>query len=503
MIDLAKKGVSAVKWSAASTAGRIMLQMVAQVFLARRLGPDIYGIFGIGMVVFTFSNFLATFGFGWTLLQLADLRDEDVRFSFTWQLATGAAAGVALYLLAPTLAGYFHDLRVLPVMRWLALACVLNAAGSPAYNLLLRDLNFRASGVVDIASYAVGYILVGIPLAWAGAGVYSLVAAWLVQSFTRMAASFMLHPHSLRPLLWYDRAVTMFSFGSTVFGTNLINWFLNNLDRLLIGRLLNANAVGLYNVGYNLATTPNSLLIGALQPAFFSASARMQGDPRRLGRAYLQVVSTIWVIVAPAFVFLSFISMDLVRLLYGQRWTGAGEVLAILFLGMPLYVTWGMSTPVLWSTGRKHYEVLLQLPLLVIAAAAFYEFAPRGINAAALVAASLLASRGLVVGIAAFRAVGVRFGDIVPSLLRGALLSLVAGGGARLGQYIASPLAMPLVSLILASVTALCLLAGLLWARPTILGVHASATAVRFVPQLGAFLGVAPPLHVEATGGNG
>ena len=504
MIDLAAKGVSAVKWSTSTTAGRVALQILGQVFLARTLGPEVYGIFGMGLLVFTFSNFFATFGFGWALLQVVDLREEDVQFSFTWQLASGTTAALALFFLAPSFAAYFHNPSVQPVIRWLALACVFNAAASPPYYLLQRDMNFRASGLIDLSGYALGYIVVGIPLARAGAGIYSLIAAWLLHSFVRLVAFSALRPFPRRLLFWYDRARSMLAVGSTVFITSLGNWFLNNVDGLLIGRLLNAQALGLYNLGYNLANTPNTMLLSALQPTFFSACARMQDDLARLRRAYLQVVSAVWVLVAPVFVFLSVISPDLVRFLYGPKWNAAGGVLAVLFLAMPFYVSWGISTPVLWNTGRKHYEFLLQLPLLIMAVVAFYLFAPLGVHVAALVAAGLLASRGLAVGVVAFRAVGLRASVFLPHLLRGAVLSVVTAAGAWLGQYVASGVGMPLVSLLSAGIGALVLVVGVVAVVPTLLGDHAAVTVVRFVPKLRHFLKVsdAPALRPGAAGGN-
>ncbi|UUZ73590.1 hypothetical protein LP415_10835 [Polaromonas sp. P1(28)-8] len=54
---LGRPGVAAVKWSAVSTGARFALQLVAQVVLARTLGPDIFGVFAIGMVVLTFATF--------------------------------------------------------------------------------------------------------------------------------------------------------------------------------------------------------------------------------------------------------------------------------------------------------------------------------------------------------------------------------------------------------------------------------------------------------------
>jgi lipopolysaccharide exporter len=81
MSSLAKASVSAVKWSTATTIGRFMLQLIAQVVLARMLGPDVYGIFGMGIVVFNFSYFIATFGFAWSLGQLEEVSEEDIRHS--------------------------------------------------------------------------------------------------------------------------------------------------------------------------------------------------------------------------------------------------------------------------------------------------------------------------------------------------------------------------------------------------------------------------------------
>ena len=94
----------------------------------------------------------------------------------------------------------------------------------------------------------------------------------------------------------------MAGVGYTVFATNICNWLLNNLDRTLLGRFLNVQTVGLYTVGYNLANTPNALFIGALQPAFLAAGARIQSEPGRLRSTYLSVLASVWILILPMFV---------------------------------------------------------------------------------------------------------------------------------------------------------------------------------------------------------
>ena len=499
--ELGRSGVSAVKWSALSTGSRFVLQLVAQVILARTLGPEAYGVFAIGMVVLTFANFVSGFGFSWSLLQRAQVNDEDIRFAWTWQIVVGLVTMLALYFMAPWLASYFREPRAQSVIQWLSLACLLGAAASPATYLLQRDLDFRKVGLIQVGSYAAGYAAVGVPMALLGWGTASLVAAWLVQSGVVFVASYAARPHAVRPLFWYPDAGTAVSTGRAVFLTNVVNWILNNLDRVLIARLLNAHALGLYNVAYNLATQPNALLLGALQPAFLAAGARLQDEPQRLGRVYQQMLAAILVLAVPAFVFLALVSPDIVRVLYGQQWQEAGWVLGILFVAMPAYVIWGISTPVLWNTGRKNYEFALQLPIIGAGLLGFYFFAGLGIRAAATVAAAMLVARAVVIAGAAFRALKLSPTVLWPDAMRSFLLALVCGISVLAGQQAVARFELPLLSLAASALTSVLVLTLLLLLRPQILGEHTNGMIIRFIPALAGRLGKAAistyPDHVS------
>jgi len=479
-----------VKWGAISTVARFGLQLIAQVVMARILGPETYGLFGMGLVVYTLCMFLANFGLGWSLIQKNDLHDEDIRFAMTWQVIAGLIGTAALYFGAPWIAAYFREPRVESVISWLSLACVISAAASPTNNLLQRDLNFRATGAIQVGSYAVGYLLVGIPVALHYKSVYALVAAWLTQATVTLIASFCVRPHPLKPLFWYAGAKDMLNTGGTVFYTNVCNWLLNNLDRLLIGRLLNAHAVGVYTAGYNLANMPNTLLLGALQPAFLSAGARLQEEPGRLKRAYVEVVSTVFVLITPAFALLAYLAPDLIGVLYGDKWGDAAPVLTILFAAMPAYVLWGLSTPILWNTGRKSYEALLQVPVLIAAAGAFYLWAADGVTAAAAVAAAVLAARAGIISTAACRALGITLPELSQQVMRAAIGCAVVVAGAYLARTLFASLVQApaflqhLGALTAATAGALLAATAMVAARPQALGPQAWRMLDRFIPGL-------------------
>ncbi len=483
--DINTKAVSAVKWATAGTVLKFAIQLIAQVILARLLGPENYGLFAIGMVVLNFSNFLADFGFSWALVQHPSITDNDIRFAFTWQLISGILATLALYALAPSIAAYFNDLRLVPIVRWLSVCCLLTAITTPGSNLLRRKLDFRWLNLIQIISYVVGYLVIGVPLAMHGAGVWTLVCAWLGQAVCLFVLTYFRSPHSMKLLFWYEGARTSTSVGSTVFITNLCNWFLNNLDRVFLGRYLNAQAVGIYSVGYNLANTPNSLFLAALQPAFLATGARLQDDRNKLREAYLSVIAAIAILIAPLFILLALVSNDLVAVLYGQKWLGSGPVLAILALSMPLYIAWGMSTPILWNTGGKHLESLLQLPIIAIAGSLFFLYSSHGVITVAEIAAFTMLLRSSVISTVACIRLNITLSDLLPTLARSALILIIIGVSTMAGGFFTHALGhQPVTALIIQAGSGTLAVVAVSLCYPRLLGIRVIKLLSRFSPPI-------------------
>lgn len=479
---LAALAERAIKWSAATTAARFALQFGAQVTLARILGPDNYGVYGIGLAVLTFVGFLSGASFSWNLMLLPKVEDDDIRFSFTWQILVGSACALAMYAAAPALAVFFQDPRVEGMVKLLSLAAILTAASAPATCLLQRDLNFRAIGLIQLASYAVGYLGIGVPLAMQGHGATALGVAAVAQAAMVLVTSYIARPHPVRPLFSHSGGSEALATGRTVFVTNVVNWLLGNLDRVLIGRVLNAHAVGLYNVAYNLASIPGTLLLGALQPTLLATGAKLQEDPQRLARSWLVALSCVLVIATPAAVVAALLADDLVHLLYGPAWADSAWVLGLLFLCLPAWASWGISTPVLWNTGRKHLESLLQLPLLVLALPAWWLGAHAGIRAVAIVSAAVLFARAAVIIIAAVRALGLRWAVVAAPLARGLGLSLASAAAVLSAQHFVAGAAMPIVPVAAGSAGALAVALLVLRGWPHLLGEETQQVVARVLP---------------------
>lgn len=484
--EVNQRSVAAAKWTTLGTAAKFGLQLVAQIILARLVGPENYGLFAMAMVVLTLTTLIADLGFTWGLIQCRELNEEDIRIAFTWQLIFAFLIAFALFMLAPLIAAYFDQPQLESIVRWLSLGCVITAVSVPATLLLRRKLDFRALLTVQISSCFLAYLVIGVPLAYLGAGVWALVAAWILQILFASALLIIRHPHPLKPLIWHSGAARLSGIGLIAFLTNICNWALNNADRIVLGRLIDAHAVGIYVTGHTLATTPN-LMLAQTQPVFFAAGAKLQSDTDRLRRAYLSVIATLWVVVAPMFAILALVAQDLVDLLYGPGWSSAGTVLAILAVSMPAYATFGMSTPILWNTGRSHYESALQLPILVIAVFVFYNWASHGVVVVAFTAAGVFVGRAIAVTPVACRQLGVRLGDLSPYFGRAALMIVLACTGAYIGIDLGRLSETPHAGAVLGGLlcgSVLPVVSSLLF--PGLLGTRVIEMLCRFIPSLSA-----------------
>lgn len=344
----------------------MFLQIASQVALARILGPEQYGLFAIGAIVVSFSGFFSDFGIAYGLIQKSEVSNDDLRFVATWQLLTGTLVTLLIVFASGAIALFLGDARAEPVIAALAVVCLLNALAAPSLNLLKRNLDFRWIQLTQITAYVIGFIFIGIPMALMGMAAWALVAAWLAQASIMLLMMYAHSRHAVRPLLWFSGAAGMLRYGGTVLITNLVNWVIGNIDKVVIARSFTSREVGLYSTSYNMMYNPTSSLLGVIQPVFFSASSRIADDRGRIGNAYVALIGCLALFILPVFAGLAVVAHTFVLALYGPAWRDAGAVMMPIALAMPFFLAWGLTTPLVWAGGAPGSEWRVQLPLAVI-----------------------------------------------------------------------------------------------------------------------------------------
>ncbi|HEY0664039.1 MAG TPA: oligosaccharide flippase family protein, partial [Thiobacillaceae bacterium] len=409
----------------------VVLQFGIQVVLARLLGPEQYGLFALGLVAVTLSNFLAL-SFVYGLIQKRNLTDDDLRFVNLWQLTIGAGVAAAVYLLADGVAGFFREARLAPLMEAMAIVCILQAlAGIPA-TLLTRELDFKWLYCANTSSYALAYGMVGIPLAVAGYGVRALVVALIAQNVLSLAVLYWRKPPRLGLLLWHRDAGAFCRYAATVFATNLSNWALQNVGRANVGRLFPSAAVGLYALAYNLAMQLAQAVNGAVQQTLFSASSRMQDELPRQRRVFLTMLAATALLLVPMFAGMAAVPHTITLAFYGDAWADSAPLLRAFALGVPFHIFTAMATPMLWTSGRTTQEYKLLLPMVLALAFATFLAAQHSLTAAAWAACIIFALRCLVMIIAACRALGLGAGEVAGAVRAGIAVSALVAAAVAL-----------------------------------------------------------------------
>ena len=418
-MSLGARSLNAVFWGAGGTVLRMALQIGAQIILARLLGPQQYGVFAIGATVISFSVFFSDIGLAYGLIQKAEVSPRDVRFVFTWQVILGALVTLVIYNGAGPISSFFGEPRAEKVVRVLSGLCFLNALAAPSLNLLKRQINFKRIQISQLVSYVLGYIMFGIPMALAGHQVWALVAAWIVQAAANLILLYMATTHPIKPLIWYEHARSQSGYGGAVLITNLVNWVVSNIDRVVVGRVFGSRDIGLYATSYNLFYSPTAAVLGVIQPVFFSASSRMVDEPAKITRGYCALLGFVSWFVLPAALGVAIFIDPIIAILYGDSWRAAASLCRPIVLAMPLFMVWGFSTPLLWTSGAIAREFQILLPLAVAWCAVCLLAATYSVQAVAWSMFGFSFLRCVVVVITVFK---------VTELSRSQLWAAVAGG---------------------------------------------------------------------------
>lgn len=430
--NLTAKTFRGVQWSYASSIAIMLLQVGCTAVMARLLAPADFGLMAMAGVVLSFGNYFARMGIGSALVQKDTLVRAEVHAAFLLSVGFSLLTAVATWAGAPAVAALFDEPAVVPLVRVLALSFVLTGLSISAYHLLLRNLDFRAVAVADVLSYVLGYGVVGIGMAYAGYGVWSLVGAVLGMRLVLATAAHAMTRHGLSLASEWEHYRPLFSFGSRVSVVSFFEYLGATLDTLVVGRWMGAASLGFYTRGQMLVRMPMTQLTSSLSRVLLSSFSRVQSEVGRLRKAFLTTIELVGAALVPTCVGLAVCAEEAVLLMLGPQWTEAVPVLQILAFATALELFIHFCGVTCEATATLNVKVVIQLVFVALLGALFVALRPLGLAGFAL---AVLAAQAVRYG--AYLVVVKRLLVIRPrKLLRAhlpALVNSVMIGGALYG----------------------------------------------------------------------
>ncbi len=327
------------------------------IILARVLGPEPFGIVAVALLIIGIGNLIIESGLGSSIIQKEEITSEDIAFVFTLQMLFGISLFLIIIFIAPWLADQFNSQNAVPVIQVMAFMLILQAFAQVPSALLRRNLNFKRLQIAQISSFFVGYLVFGIPLALTGFGVWSLVAAQVIQSGLNATLVYLWSRHNLSLSLKGSSQITV--FGLRILFANIANWLIQYIDQAVIGKRFGAQNLGLYSRAYFLNWTPVGIILSSAQATMFSAISRI-GKSEETSHLFLGVMKVFAIFFFPVYWLIALEAKNIIYIIYGPEWLPAADVLIPLAVSMPFLALVGLEGPVLNGLGKPHYEMWAQ-----------------------------------------------------------------------------------------------------------------------------------------------
>lgn len=427
-----RKAIRGTLWTYLSYIAGKLLSFVTTVILARLLLPEEFGLVGYATVAIQYLGVVNTLGMGTALISRRERVEEAANTAFYASLVVGVVLYGLSWVGAPLVAAYFREPAVIPLFRVVALLLPLNALDVVPSALIQRDLRFGVKLLPDLSgSLTKG--LVSILLAWRGFGAWSLVWGQIGGLLVGGALDWGLA--GWRPSRVFDRQVTreMLAYGAHIISVGFIGALLNNVDYLIIGRMLGATALGIYTLAYKmpeLVIRSINLVIERVAHPVLSAVQMSTSDLQAMYARYLRYTA---LLIFPAGIGVMLLTRPIVLTFYGPKWEDAIAVMQWISLAVTVGAV-GHIPGVLYKAVNRpdilNKLALVKLPLMILGLWYFTRWGIVGVAFAHVLLAAFRLALDLAI---AGRVVGAGWGAVLRAVYPALMATFVMGTGVWFG----------------------------------------------------------------------
>ncbi|MER9890907.1 lipopolysaccharide biosynthesis protein [Mesorhizobium sp. M0119] len=307
---------------------KMAIQFLSVIVLARLLVPEDFGLVASVGPIVAFVGLLQNLGLQQAVVQRKDISTEQLNQVFWISALVGLGSAVVVACLAPAIAAFYGDQRMVGITIGSALPLLLGSLAAVPLALMNRHLRFGQLALNDVITAAAGLATTAVA-AYAGLGYWSLVIGPAVSAVVALAAAWQVARWTpSRPDLKVDTDIL--SFGANLTGFNLANFFSRNLDNILIGKYSGPIELGYYDRAYKLLLFPLQNINQPLTRVMVPLLSRIHEDKARFRDIYVRTNWMLAAITMPGIAALTLTSDQVVGLLFGERWTAVAPIFAWL-----------------------------------------------------------------------------------------------------------------------------------------------------------------------------
>lgn len=353
------KAVRGMAWTGIERLGTQVIQFVIGIIIARVLLPRDYGLIGMLAIFMGIAQAFLDSGFSNALIQKKDRNAVDYSTVFYFSIVIGCILYVILFLSAPYIAKFYHQPILTLIIRVYMLTLVINGLAIVHTAKLTINLDFKSQAIISIISIICSGS-VGIFLAYNNYGVWALVWQGITSALIKAILTWIFCKWI--PLLKFsnDSFRRLFSFGSKLLVSSLINNIYSNISTLVIGKVFQASDLGFFTRANQFCQLPTQTITNVVLKVNFPILSQLQDDNEKLLSAYTSLLRTPVYLLYPVLFGLSLLSKPLIIILLGEKWIEASYLIPILAFGCLWDPLTNVNLNLLYVKGRSDLVMKLE-----------------------------------------------------------------------------------------------------------------------------------------------
>ncbi|MGC3965750.1 MAG: lipopolysaccharide biosynthesis protein [Rhodocyclaceae bacterium] len=356
-------------WTTLESFGLCGVSLISLVVYARFLSPTELGVTAMALSIVQILNIPVEILFHDALVQRKEATRRHFDTAFCGYLVLGVVLGAVCWFGAGEMSSALGEPAMAPVLQWMGLSLPCMGVGSVLIAWQRRAMEFRPLAIRSLGGRLSGG-LVGIGMALAGAGVWSIVAQQVLMVAFSSAALWVLASDRPRLRFHWTECKELLSFGVFTTTYQLIAGSIQRVFTLMLGAFLGSEVTGYFNLAFRSVNVLRDLFAGAVSQLSLPLFSRLQGDAVALRAAYASAVQFSCALMFPLFTGLAVCAPEVVTVAFGDRWLVAAPLFAAMALLTYQYFSRMFAMPLMNAAGRPSMPLIgISLQLIFVVAA--------------------------------------------------------------------------------------------------------------------------------------
>lgn len=353
----AKTVLKGLTWMAILRVCIRSIAVVKNVFLARLLSPEQFGIFGISLLILALTEVLTDTGVNVLLIQEKNDINQYINSAWSVSIIRGLLIGTVIFLSAPAVAHFFNTPSSVPIIRLISLAPLMRGFINPSEVKYQKNMNFKKEFFFKFPILAVDTAM-SIIMAFVLHKAICIVIGLLSGIILELVLSFILTRPIPRFGININYIKKIISRGKWVTFGGIFNYLFHNLDNIVVGKILGATALGLYQMAYSIAMLTITEVSDVFSRVTFPLYAKISEDKQRLTKAFIKSFVIVLFLSIVFGILFYFFPKEIVDVLGRYKWLPIIPVLKILAIFTTIRTICAYSFSLFMAVGKQEYVSL-------------------------------------------------------------------------------------------------------------------------------------------------